>query len=223
MPTILITGANRGIGLALARACAARGDTVIGTARRAGEASELAAVARVETLNVDDPSSITALGARLESVAIDVLINNAGIGSRPARLGDLRAEELLHVFAVNAVGPLLMVQALLGSLRAGTQRKLAHITSLMGSVADNSSGGAYGYRGSKAALNIFSKSLAVDLGGDGFTSVVLNPGWVRTELGGAHATIDADTSAAGMIRVIDGLTAATSGRFFNHDGRELPW
>lgn len=224
MATYLITGAGRGIGLELARQLAARGDAVIGTVRDPARASELRATgARVETLAVDDPASIRALGARLAGTAIDVLVNNAGIGGHGGGLADLTAEELHRYFAVNAVGPILVVQAVLGSLRAGAARRIAHLTSLMGSVADNTSGGAYGYRTSKAALNMLNKSLALELGREGFVSVVLNPGWVQTDMGGPRAPLPVADSARHLIEILDGLAPEQNGRFYHHDGRELPW
>ncbi|MCA9679016.1 MAG: SDR family oxidoreductase [Kofleriaceae bacterium] len=224
MPSYLVTGATRGIGLELARQLVARGDAVIGTARDPDHADALRATgARVEALTVDDPASVAALGARLAGTAIDVLVNNAGIGGHGGGLPDLTAAELHRYLAINAIGPVLVTQALLPSLRAGRLRRIAHVSSLMGSVADNTSGGAYGYRASKAALNMFNRSLAHELGRDGFVCVVLNPGWVQTDMGGARAPLPVAQSVADLLARIDGLTAADSGRFFHHDGRELPW
>jgi NAD(P)-dependent dehydrogenase (short-subunit alcohol dehydrogenase family) len=224
MSTYLVTGAGRGIGLEFIRQLRGRGDTVVATVRdveRAGALRELGA--RVEALAVDDPASIAALGERLAGVPIDVLINNAGIRDTGDGLAELRAETLQHVFAVNAVGPMLVVQALLSSLRAGSGRRIAHITSTLGSIGDNTSGGAYAYRASKAALNMLNKSLAVELDREGFVCVVLSPGWARTDMGGADAPLSVETSVRGLLAVVDGLAPGSSGRFYNHDGRELRW
>ncbi len=224
MSTWLVTGANRGIGLELARQLTARGAQVIGTAREPEAATELRATgARVEVLDVTRPDSVDALGARLRGEAIDVLVNNAGIGGLGGGVADLTADHLLRYYAVNAVGPLLVVRALLPALRAGGGKKIAHVTSLMGSIGDNGSGGAYGYRASKAALNMLNKSLALELGREGFTCLVLNPGWVQTDMGGRGAPTPVVESVRGLLAVIDGATPADSGRFFNHDGRALPW
>jgi NAD(P)-dependent dehydrogenase (short-subunit alcohol dehydrogenase family) len=222
MATWLITGAGRGIGLELARQLRARGDDVIGTVR--GDAGALQEIgARVEVLDVADPAAIEALGERRRGEAIDVLVNNAGIGRFGGAVADLSAEELHRYMAVNAIGPILVVRALLPSLRAGAGKKIASITSLMGSIADNGSGGAYGYRSSKAALNMLNASLALELRREGFTCLVLNPGWVQTDMGGAHAPTPVDVSVRGLLAVIDGATPEVTGRFFDHDGKPLPW
>jgi NAD(P)-dependent dehydrogenase (short-subunit alcohol dehydrogenase family) len=222
MATWLITGAGRGIGLELARQLRARGDDVIGTVR--GDAGALQEIgARVEVLDVADPAAIEALGERRRGEAIDVLVNNAGIGRFGGAVADLSAEELHRYMAVNAIGPVLVVRALLPSLRAGAGKKIASITSLMGSIADNGSGGAYGYRASKAALNMLNASLALELRREGFTCLVLNPGWVQTDMGGAHAPTPVDVSVRGLLAVIDGATPEVTGRFFDHDGKPLPW
>ncbi len=224
MATWLVTGANRGIGLELCRQIAARGDTVIGTARDPGAAAALRETgARVEALDVTDPASIDALGARLRGEPLDGLINNAGIGSFGGGVADLTAEHLARYFGVNASAPILVVRALLPSLRAGAGKKIAHVTSLMGSIADNGSGGAYGYRASKAALNMLNASLALELRREGFTCLVLNPGWVKTDMGGPGAPTLVDASVRGLLAVIDRSGPDVSGRFFNHDGRALPW
>ncbi|KAB2888649.1 MAG: SDR family oxidoreductase [Kofleriaceae bacterium] len=224
MSTWLITGAGRGIGLEMARQLRARGDDVIGTVRDAGKAEGLRAIgARIEVCDVAEPAAIDALGERMRGQAIDVLVNNAGIGRFGGAVKDLTAEELHRYMAVNAIGPILVVRALLPCLRAGRQKKIASITSLMGSIADNGSGGAYGYRSSKAALNMLNASLALELRGDGFTCLVLNPGWVQTDMGGPRAPTPVDVSVRGLLAVIDGATPDVSGRFFDHDGKPLPW
>jgi NAD(P)-dependent dehydrogenase (short-subunit alcohol dehydrogenase family) len=222
MATWLITGAGRGIGLELARQLRARGDDVIGTVRDEGSAlRELGA--RVERVDVAEPKTIDALGERMHGQAIDVLVNNAGIGKFGGAVKDLTADELHRYFAVNAVGPILVVKALLPCLRAGATKKIASITSTMGSIGDNRAGGGYGYRSSKAALNMLNASLALELKSEGFTCLVLNPGWVQTDMGGARAPTPVDVSVGGLLRVIDGSTPADTGRFINHDGKSVEW
>jgi NAD(P)-dependent dehydrogenase (short-subunit alcohol dehydrogenase family) len=208
----------------MARQVAARGEVVIGTVRDADKAGALRECgARVEIVDVSDPGAIDQLGERMRGTAIDVLVNNAGIGRFGGAVKDLTAEELHRYMAVNAIGPILVVKALLGSLRAGSGKKIASVTSLMGSIGDNGSGGAYGYRSSKAALNMLNASLALELKREGFVCLVLNPGWVKTDMGGAGAPTPVDVSVRGLVNVIDGATPEVTGRFFDHDGRALPW
>ncbi|HTM19296.1 MAG TPA: SDR family oxidoreductase [Kofleriaceae bacterium] len=225
MTTWLVTGASRGIGLEMVRQLHARGDTVIATARKpdaAGALRELRGV-RVLPLDVTDTASARHLRELLGDAPIDVLVNNAGIGGRGRTIAEVDIDAARNVLEVNTLGPLRVTQALLPNLRAGHAKKLAHITSLMGSIADNGSGGAYAYRASKAALNMVNKNLSLELGPDGFTCVVLNPGWVRTDMGGKQATLPVDESVRGLINVIDHLAPADNGTFINHDGRRLPW
>lgn len=207
----LVTGANRenGIGAEMVRQLRAAGHQVYATARTA--AKDFLA------LDVSDEQSIAALAEKIP--ALDVLINNAGtIGDGPVSMATLS-----ETFAINAAGPLLLARALLPAIRRGQKKALVHITSKMGSIADNSSGGYYAYRMSKAALNMASMSLARDLRGDGITSVVLHPGWVQTDMGGRGAPITPETSAKGMLAVIDRLTPKDSGRFYDYKGNEIPF
>ena len=186
--TALITGANRGIGLEMARQLDAKGYEVIGTARKPAEAAELKALGvRVEQLDVTDADSVAGLAERLDGVAIDVLVNNAGVGGQGvSRLADVDFEEMAWTFEVNAFGPLRVTQALQDNLAAGQGKTVANITSVMGSIAQNR-GGFYDYRASKTALNQLNKSLSAELGRQGFTCVVLHPGWVQTRMGGEQA------------------------------------
>lgn len=222
--TWLVTGANRGLGLEMARQLVHRGDTVIATARDVAGATALAGLGvRVEPLEVADADSVAALALRLDGAPIDVVVNNAGYGTRAPTLADLDVAELEHYFRVNAMGPLRVTKALLPNLRAGGARRVVQVTSKMGSIADNQRGGSYGYRASKAALNMINQSLSVDLREDGFTCVVLHPGWVKTDMGGARAPLDAPASVSGMVAVIDGLSPDDTGRFLNYDGSGIPW
>jgi NAD(P)-dependent dehydrogenase (short-subunit alcohol dehydrogenase family) len=227
MAKIVVTGANRGLGLEFVRQLLARGDEVIAAVRHANRASELTALAqgracRIVSLDAADDASAAGLARELAGEAVDGLINNAGVGSFDG-LAASRTEVMLNEYNVNAIGPLRVARALLPNLRLGAAKKIMSVTSLMGSIADNTSGGAYGYRMSKAALNMGNKCLALDLAGDGITAVVVNPGWVKTDMGGAGAPLTADVSIRGMLAVYDKLTLADTGKFLHHEGRELPW
>jgi NAD(P)-dependent dehydrogenase (short-subunit alcohol dehydrogenase family) len=221
---VLLTGANRGIGLEFARQLAARGDRVVATCRNPAAASELAALdVQVETLDVVGAASIERIAALYEDRNLDLLINNAGVGVGHRPLGKLDYEEMGIFYATNAVGPLRLIEALLPALRRGEYPTVVSLTSRVGSIQDNTSGGSYAYRASKAALNAITKSLAIDLAEEGFTCVVLHPGWVQTDMGGASAPLPTDQSVAGMLRVLEGLSQEDSGGFFDYTGESLPW
>lgn len=230
MATVLITGANRGIGYEFVEQLLARGDRVLATCRSLAAAdalrklqSEQAQLVLLE-LDVADEKAIAAFPHQLKGEAIDIFINNAGVyGPRDATFGNVTAEPWLEVLRVNTVAPLLLTQALMENLRGGKDKKLLYISSKMGSIADNGGGGHYVYRSSKTALNSVVKSIAVDLAEDGLIAAVLHPGWVQTDMGGPNALIDTNTSVAGMIAVIDGLEAGQAGHFFNYDGSEISW
>jgi NAD(P)-dependent dehydrogenase (short-subunit alcohol dehydrogenase family) len=217
----VITGAGRGIGLELARQVAARGDQVLATVRKpTAELSAIAGVEIVEGIDVADDAAADALRARVGDRRVDVLLLNAGILERHG-LKELDPTSIRRQFEVNALAPLRIAAALAGQLGAGS--KIAIVTSRMGSLADNGSGGYYGYRMSKAAVNIAGISLAHDLRAKGVAVVLLHPGYVRTGMTGGNGDVDAGTSAEGLLARIDELTLATSGRFFHANGSELPW
>lgn len=224
--TILITGANRGLGLEFARQYLMAGARVIAACREPDQALALHALADlgdllVLPLEVTDWPQVAALADTLRGERIDVLVNNAGVyGGEAQALGEIDVELWQAVLAVNTIAPLKLVDAVLPLLAPGAI--VAQITSLMGSIADNGSGGCYYYRSSKAALNMVNKSLAIDLAGR-CLCVALHPGWVLTDMGGPNALIDAKTSVAGMRQVLAQLTPAQSGLFLKYDGRELPW
>ena len=221
--TWLVTGGNRGIGLAFARELARRGERVLATARDPEKASELEKTgARVERLDVSDVESIAGLAGRLGQTPIDVLIHNAGRGGGASAIAKVDPGELAAFFAVNAIGPMLLTRALLPNLERGRRRTVVGITSGLASIA-LSNGGWYGYRASKAALNMFHRTLAAELAPKGFTCVVLSPGWVKTDMGGPGATLSPERSVRGMLEVIDRLTPKESGGFFDHRGAEQPW
>lgn len=221
--TVLITGANRGLGLEFARQLQAAGASVIGTARKPHEARDLKALGvRVEQLDVADDRSVAALAERLEGAAVDVLLNNAGIFPTRAGFAKESVADARRAFEVNTLGPMRVTQALLPNLRAGERKLVMNMSSGLGSIT-NTRGGMAGYRMSKAALNMQTRVEAGDLRGEGFIFVAMSPGWVRTDMGGPNATLSPAESVRGMLAILAGLTAADSGRFFNYDGQELPW
>jgi len=219
--TVLVTGANRGIGLALARAFAAGGYRVIGTARRPGKAGELAAVAaRVEALDVADDASVAALAAALAGEAVDLLVHNAGTQIQ-GDVDKLRAADVLTQIDVNAVGPLRVTRALRPHLARAAAPRLAFLSSIMGSMAENGDGGWYGYRASKAALNAVVRSLHHDLAP--WPCVCLHPGYVRTRMTGHRGHLEADEAAADLVPLLLRLDRSMSGRFLDRFGDEIPW
>ncbi|QFU77929.1 SDR family oxidoreductase [Halioglobus maricola] len=224
MMTVLVTGANRGIGLEMVKQMKARGLDVIGTARKPAEADELRATgARVEQLDVTDADSLAALAETLKGVKIDMLVNNAGVGGQaPESFRDTDFAAIDWTFEVNTLGPMRVTQALIDNLDAGQQKTVVHISSVMGSIEKNR-GGYYGYRASKAALNMMNKSLAQELGKEGYTCVVMHPGWVQTRMGGPDAAITAEVSVKGMLDVFAGLSPDDNGRFYDYQGESIPW
>jgi NAD(P)-dependent dehydrogenase (short-subunit alcohol dehydrogenase family) len=222
--TYVVTAANRGLGLELARQLAGRGDRVIGTARAPESATELAALdVQVEALDVAREDSIGRFGEAMAGEDIDVLINNAGIGVNSKPLEDLEFAEMRQFFEINTIGPLSVARALLPGLRRGGDKKIINMTSRMGSIGDNTSGAAYSYRASKAALNMVTRSLANDLRSDGFVCLVLHPGWVQTRMGGGSAPVRPEDSVSGMLRVIDKASADANGGFYDFTGARVPW
>ncbi len=226
MPTALITGAGRGLGLEFSRQFAEDGWTVLAGVREPERADELRRIdgdVSPVPLDVADPASVAILGERLSGIPIDLLINNAGIyGPREMSLGAFDFDAWRDVFEVNTLAPMRVAEAFIEHLRAGQGRRIVTVSSKMGSI-ENGSGGSYIYRSSKAAVNAAMKNLAMDLQGEGFTIVVVHPGWVRTDMGGPAAAIDAVESVTGLKKVIDGLTPSDTGRFFNYDGTPIPW
>ncbi|MDH3991814.1 MAG: SDR family oxidoreductase [Gammaproteobacteria bacterium] len=222
--TVLVTGANRGIGLELVRQMRARGHQVIGTARKPEQAMELKETgARVVQLDVTDSNSIRAMAEQLKGQRIDLLINNAGmLGHNAQSFAETDFDQVIATFDVNSLGPMRVTQALLPNILAGSGKTVIQISSTMGSIANNS-GGYYGYRASKAALNMLNSSLALELADRGITSVVIHPGWVQTRLGGENAAITVEDSVTGMMQVIAKLGPEDSGRFLDYQGEELPW
>jgi len=217
---VVITGANRGIGLELARLFAAKGCEVIGVCRETS--AELAEVAAkvVDGVDVTTDTGMEKLMAGLKGVQIDVLINNAGL-LQDEVLGSIDFDSLRTQMEINAYAPLRIAEALFPQMPSGG--KIANITSRMGSIADNDSGGRYGYRASKAALNAFAKSLAVDLKPRGIAVAQLHPGYVKTRMVNFGGLITPEDSAKGLVALIEGLNLENSGSFWHSNGEQLPW
>lgn len=228
--TVVITGANRGLGLEFCRQYLESGAATYACCRQPEQSSELLVLKQSYANQLTlIPLDITNAAQRQQlSYAVpkqvDILINNAGVyGPRDLNYDELTEKEWLEVLHVNAVAPLLVVQALADKIIQSNEKKIIFISSKMGSIADNRGGGSYIYRSSKTALNAAAKSLAVDLTSKEVAVSVLHPGWVRTDMGGANGLIDAPESVSGMRRVIDQLTVAQTGQFFNYDGSIIPW
>lgn len=222
--TVVVTGANRGIGLEYARQFKAKGYTVIGTARSPSEAEDLKAVAdRVEALDVADPASVAAFAERLRGTPVDILVNNAGIFPREdVTLDKVDFDAFERTLAVNTFGPLRVTQALLPNLRAGDRKTVVGMSSGLGSI-ERSNGRWYAYRSSKSALNQINKILSEEFREEGFIFTVVHPGWVRTDMGGENATYSPQESVAGLIAVIEGLGPEDNGRFYDFQGEPIPW
>lgn len=222
--TVVITGANRGLGLEFARQLEAAGADVIGTARRPEEATELRETgARCVQLDVADAASVANFAAGLEGTAVDVLLNNAGIFPYRGGIEGLDPQEALRTYTVNTLGPMRVTQALLDNLRQGERKLIMNMSSGLGSIAANTRGGSMGYRESKAALNMFTRSLASELADEGFTCIAMSPGWVRTDMGGDSAPLSPEQSVSGMLEVLASKGPEESGSYFNHDGEALSW
>ncbi|XP_055684133.1 C-factor [Lutzomyia longipalpis] len=248
MNSILITGCNRGLGLGLVR-CLVQNPKempkyLLTTVRDATKAEELQKLAKehpnIHILEVDltNYDTYEGLVKKVEDIVkedgLNVLLNNAGYGPKSTRLPHTKHQDLVECFNINSVVPVMLTKALLPLLqRAAAARPdapigpekacVVNMTSLLGSITENTHGGLYAYRMSKAALNIATKSMSVDLQGDKIMAISLHPGWVRTDLGGSKAPLDVETSVSGMINVIRGLTAEQNGKFLQYNGKELAW
>lgn len=223
MAIVVVTGANRGIGLELTRQLLARGDEVIAVCRNGSPALETLGAEIVSGIDVSSVEDTSRLGETLRGRHIDVLINNAGLLAQQT-LGEIDAgavESMLAQYRTNSLGPVLVTQALADDLAAGS--KVIIITSRMGSVTDNTSGGSYGYRMSKAAANIAGASLAHDLEGRRVAVALLHPGYVRTDMTGQQGLVEPQESAAGLLARIDALDMTSSGTFQHANGERLPW
>lgn len=226
--TVMITGANRGIGLEYVKQYAENGDQVYATVRDLSQATALTQLAsqhdnvKLLTLEVADVSAIRALASALSTLSLDILISNAGTYPDSA-FGNTDVQAWLHAFQVNTLSTYYLAEAFLPQLQRADAAKFIAMTSKMGSIADNGRGGEYIYRSSKTALNMVVKSLAIDLRPSNIAVAALHPGWVRTEMGGPNGLIDTQTSVSGLRQVIAHLDTHQSGHFIAYDGQEIPW
>lgn len=221
MATYLVSGANRGIGLEYCRQLKQRGETVIGVCRSPSSDLKDLGIQIEPDVDLTSDASVSDLVQRLQDTSIDVLINNAGILERVS-LEDLDFDSIRRQFEVNALGPLRLTRALLPNLRSGS--KIAIMTSRMGSIGDNTSGGSYGYRMSKVALSMAGKSLAEDLRGDEIAVAILHPGLVSTRMTGfTNSGITPEQAVEGLLARIDELNLDSTGSFWHSNGEILPW
>ncbi|MCW9033193.1 MAG: SDR family oxidoreductase [Rhodospirillales bacterium] len=227
MPTVLITGASRGLGKEFTRQYAADGWRVIATCRTMEGGANLRDVEgnlEVHLLDILDHGAIEKFSTELKNESIDVLLNNAGVyGVKGAGFGESNYEAWTREFQTNVHGPMKMAESFIEQVARSEQKIIATLTSKMGSISDNQMGGSYVYRSSKAAMNAVNKSLSIDLKGRGVSCVALHPGWVRTDMGGPQGLIDAPESVNGMRQVIGEVDLSKTGHFYNYDGTEIPW
>ena len=227
---VFITGANRGIGLELTRQYLAAGEKVFASARDPSIESLSRLTERypdnlkIVMLDVTDESNIQTVAGSLEGTSIDLLINNAGLfHSKHEDFSSLNPDTWIEEFRVNSIAPFLVTRALKSNLASASSSVVGMISSKMGSMGDNQSGGSYSYRSSKAALNAVSVSLANDLSALDISVVALHPGWVQTDMGGPNGLIDVETSATGLKAILDKAGKAENGKFYDYSGKQLPW
>lgn len=231
MATVLITGANRGLGLEFCRQYAEQGWHVIACCRNPDDAFDLNNLAsrhpdiQLETLDVSEFEQIDALSRKLAGLSIDVLINNAGIytDNKGNGFGQLDYQAWAKSLVINTEAPVKMAEAFLSQIKCSDKKLIVNISSLMGSIADNDSGGSIFYRSSKAALNAAMKSLAIGLKDQSVGVLIFHPGWVKTDMGGPNALINAEQSITGMCALIDNFSLDQSGSFVKYDGTPMPW
>lgn len=226
MPSVAITGANRGLGLALSRSFAADGWRVHACCRHPEKAAELKALGEGLTLHrleVTDALQVSSLARSLADEPIDLLVNNAAVRCPGGVFGALDFDDWARSFAVNVMGPVRLAEQFAPLLAAGTRRQIVNISSVLGSIARTTSGGDYPYRTSKAALNMATRGLAADLAEQGVTVVAVHPGWLRSEIGGETAPLEPEEAAADLRSLFDRLGPEDSGGFFDRDGTPIPW
>ncbi len=230
MASVLITSANRGLGFEFAKQYAAEGWQVFAACREPDSASQLRRLAdaspgmKILALDVTDLTSVQAAATKLDGRVIDLLLNSAGIIGKPKQTaGNVDYGSWASVLDVNTMGPMRVSEAFVDHVARSDRKLIVTITSGMGSLTDNISGGSIAYRSSKAAVNMVMRSLAIDLAPRGISCVLVNPGWVRTDMGGAGATLSPAESVAALRRLIETLGPAQSGKFFHYDGREYAW
>ncbi|NOZ74466.1 MAG: SDR family oxidoreductase [FCB group bacterium] len=222
--TFVVTGANRGIGFELVRQLQKHHANTIATARSPQEAVELRKLkVRLEALDITNPASIDRFTGRLNKTPVDVLINNAGIGIVDDKFDSLKMGDINRHFQVNCIGTLQVVQALLPFLRRGKRKLVINLSSKSGSISQNVQGTCYGYRASKAALNMLTKNLSIEFASQGFTFILMHPGSVRTDMTGHQAPLSPQESVQGMLQVIQGLGPEDNGSFIDYKGEIVPW
>lgn len=227
---VLITGANRGLGLEFTRQYAHEGWEVLACCRKPEQAKQLNQLTKqynhlkVYPLDVTDGKQIQQLQTTLQDQPIDVLINNAGIaGQSGITLGNIPVDNFQRVFEVNTIAPVKITEAFLDNIARSQLKKVVVISSKMGSIKDNDSGRSYAYRSSKAALNCVMKSMSIDLKPKQITVILLHPGWVITDMGGDQALISPEQSVSDMRKVIGKISFSQSGRFYSYNGELIPW
>ena len=236
MPSMLITGASRGLGLEMVRQFGADGWRIYACCRAPGSAAALADLAAlsagattVHTLDVGSTAQIDALAAELRGTPIDMLVNNAGLLGHtidqqgPGAFGTVDYETWAEVHAINTMAPLRVAEAFVDHVAASEMKLMFFMSTYMGSITDLADGNFYPYRSSKAALNMLVKALSIDLAARGVRTLAVHPGWVSTDMGGPQAPVNKEESVAGIRRVVAGYGGDQTGRFFQYDGKELPW
>ncbi len=228
---IVISGTSRGLGLEFTRRYLERGETVFALARNPNDSEGLQALAKQHrerltliACDVTDDDAVAQAASQIQKAvpAIDLLLNNAGVGSGASRsFLEADLDDVIGVLQVNLFGPWRLSRALVGTVQAGESPRIVQISSLMGSMTDNGSGGSWSYRISKTALNMFNRNLGHEL--EGVTVAALHPGWVQTDMGGSSAPLTIEESVAAMVETIDGLSAEHTGRFFDRHGEALPY
>ena len=230
MTNVVITGANRGLGLGFVKNYLGKNVDVVSTTRDLKSSKELLTLKEkfpnnLEIFELDllKESAGETLANFLGERPIDILINNAGVGSTNQYFEAVSPKPWLEVLKVNLIAPLMITQSIINNVKKGSDKKIYFLSSQLGSIGDNASGGMYIYRSSKTGLNQVVKSLSVDLKPQGITVVSLHPGWVKTDMGGPNAPVSIDESIEGMTQVIHTTDIKDTGRFLNYDGKELPW
>ena len=232
MPTVLITGSNRGLGLEFAHQYGSAGWKVLACCRTSSPELEAIENVKIYRLDVTDHARIEALAAKLEGTSIDILINNAGVNGQASMkdrsretqaFGNTDYESFMQTLRVNLFGPMKMAESFVEHVGASEQKRIANVTSFYGSIASNKTGAFYSYRASKSGLNAITKSMAIDLKNRGILTVALHPGWVATDLGGPNASIGPDESVSGMRKVLAALTESDSGKMIAYTGDVVPF
>lgn len=223
--TVLVTGANRGLGLEFVKQFAQKGYKVIATCRKSDKAKNLHNIEGdiiIKELDVSAENQLRDLRDELSGIPIDVLILNAGVvGQRDVAIGNIDIDDMIDTFKVNSIYPVKVLEALFPNLMSSQNKKVVAISSIWGSIGENDSGGVYSYRGSKAALNSMLKSIAIDQDHNGVKVLLLHPGWVKTDMGGDNAELSTNDSVTGMVEVIE--SNFKTGLFLDYKGKKLPW